>query len=75
MSTSRRWGWFACDACAQLSVNALRRELRGEPYAGKPHVRFGEGGGEPRLAPYLYGFEEAVPKAPDACVIRGYARF
>jgi len=32
------------DAYAQLPVNALRRELRGEPYAGKPHVRFGEGG-------------------------------
>ena len=31
------------DAYAQLPVNALRRELRGEPYAGKPHVRFGEG--------------------------------
>jgi hypothetical protein len=39
-----RWGWSDCNACAQLSVNALRRELRGEPYAGKPHVRFGEGG-------------------------------
>ncbi len=32
------------DARAQLPANALRRELRGEPYAGKPHVRFGEGG-------------------------------
>ena len=44
MLISSGWDWFVSDACAQLSVNALRRELRGEPYAGKPHVRFGEGG-------------------------------
>jgi len=50
------------DAYAQLSVHALRRELRGEPYAGKPHVRFGEGGVSRLAHPYLYGFEEAVPK-------------
>ena len=57
MPTSSRWGWFACDTCAQLPVNALRRELRGEPYAGKPHVRFGEGGVSQLAHPYLYGTE------------------
>ena len=44
------------DAYAQLSVHALRRELRGEPYAGKPHVRFVEGGVSRLAHPYLYGF-------------------
>ena len=48
---------FTDDAHVQLSVNALRRELRGEPYAGKPHVRFGEGGVSRLAHPYLYGFE------------------
>ena len=66
------------DTYAQLPVNALRRELRGEPYAGKPHVRFGEGGmgraSQPRCCSFLYSinFRAFVISGPLATLNKGY---
>jgi len=50
-NTSRNWGWCSCErpdcatACKFTPANkCLRRESPGKPDAGKPHVRFDEGG-------------------------------
>ena len=50
-------------------MNALRRELRGEPYAGKPHVRFGEGVVSLPRVKFVLHFEDSLPTSMETVSI------
>src|SRR5215472_7198787 len=66
----RAWRSAATQAPSETTVVGLAMKLVGEPYAGKPHVRFDERGGETERWPHGLKQPRLSSTLPRSCARR-----